>query len=112
MELNDFPFAKLLIDMADVETLSLPGPAKHHYVIASVVNTISTSPPPVLVWLIYLILNQAIPILLEWLKSKYGEAWPTDVKSAIAAGRLPWSNTSSPPIGADGAKPKPPKATA
>jgi len=112
MELNDFPFTKLLLDMADVDTLSLPGPGKHAWVMSSVINAISTSPPPVLVWLIYMILNQAIPILLEWLKSKYGATWPTDVKSAIAAGRLPWTNTAAPTISNNGSKNKPTKTPA
>lgn len=109
MDLDRFPFTKLLLDMADAEKLPLPGPAKHAYVSASIVNALSTSPPPAMVWFLYMILNQLIPIVLEWLKKKYGDTWAGEVHTAILSGQIPWAKPTAVRPRAPAAK-KPPAA--
>jgi hypothetical protein len=90
LSLENFPFADLLLHMADAERLPIPAPAKHHFVITSCLNSQCTSPPPQLIWLLYLLLDKMIPVLLDWLKKKYGSNWPALIKEQILTGDLPW----------------------
>lgn len=94
--LNDDDLRALLEDITNAEKLSLPGPAKQTWVIACQLQRHTQSLPPTWAWLLVKLLDVLIPILIEWLKHKYGDNWITKTKDTLELDRLPWQDSSAP----------------
>jgi len=80
----------LCLDLCAAEQLLLPGPARQAWVIASQTIKRAQSPPPVWIWFATLLLEKLIPILLEWIKARYGTDWTAKIHDKLKAGQLPW----------------------
>lgn len=89
--LTDRELLDLVSDIAAAEDLPVPGFARQQYVIALAIGRASKSPPPVWIWLLVKVLEALIPEILDWLKARYGDAWPTQLAEFLTAGKLPWA---------------------
>lgn len=89
-EFTDADLRDLLMDMCVAEASAVPGIARQAFVIAHAAMRAAKSPPPVWIWLIVVMLEKIIPVILDWLKKKYGDDWPTKTIEALSKGRLPW----------------------
>jgi hypothetical protein len=89
--LSEKELLDVVSDIARAEELQLPGFARQQYVIALAIGRASQSPPPIWIWLLVKVLEALIPEILEWLKARYGDAWPAKVADYLTQGRLPWA---------------------
>jgi len=80
----------LIEDIVTAERLGLPGPAKHGWVLAHQLIRRAQSPPPSWIWLLAILLEKLIPIVLDWLKKKYGDQWPETTSQLLLVKKLPW----------------------
>lgn len=96
LSLTTDDLTSIALDIIDAETAQLPGPAKHAYVVAAACNRASKSPPPVWVWVLITVLDKLIPLVIDWLKKRYGQEWPDKLKIDLAQGMLPWQNSKPP----------------
>jgi len=84
--------------MALAEHHGLPGFAKHQHVLLAICAPHIKSDPPSWLWLLAKLLDTLIPLLLDWLKKRYGDKWPHAVIDAHHRGKEPWheSNPATP----------------
>lgn len=89
---TDTDLRDLLMDMCVAEAAGVPGIARQSLVIVQAAMRKAKSPPPVWIWLLTVMLEKVIPIILAWLKAKYGDEWPTKTITALSKGLLPWQS--------------------
>jgi hypothetical protein len=85
-------FATLLMDILEAEALPIPGIARHHYVVARQIGRACASPPPAWIWILVKALDYIIPVILQAIKDKYGDEWPTKLGQALLDKVTPWSS--------------------
>lgn len=93
LSLSNDDLLALVTDIAVAEAHDIPGPAREAWVIASALGRKTHSPPPVWIWLLMKMLELVVPEILDWLKKRYGEAWPAHTLAAVKQGKLPWQNS-------------------
>jgi hypothetical protein len=81
----------IVSDIAHAEELPIPGFARQAFVIAQAIQRAHQSEAPVWIWLLVKMLEQLIPAILDWLKARYGDAWPTKISDFLRQERLPWA---------------------
>lgn len=77
-------------DILEAESQAVPGFARNHWVIARQIQRHCTSPPPIWISLVVALLERLIPLVLDYLKHKYGDNWPSAAAKALADKTLPW----------------------
>jgi len=77
-------------DIIDAECEDVPGFVRHQWVIARQIQRHAESPPPVWISLVMTLLDKLIPLLLDYLKKKYGDKWPAAARDALLNKALPW----------------------
>lgn len=92
--LKDDEIMDLLSDIVAAEAMPLPSFAKHEWVRTCQLNKRCQSPPPDWIWILSKLIDAILPIIIEYLKKRYGTKWPARLANCIAAGVLPWRDSA------------------